>query len=74
LSPFLPWRYSSKILSKSGINAWHQYLANSFSVFLENLTISTGCLNVDGSKPLLSFSIQNNSDGTAGWDNPPIFC
>ena len=50
------------------------YLGNSFSVVLENLTATTGCLNVDGSKPLLSFSIQNNSDGTAGWDNPPRTC
>ena len=50
------------------------YLHNTFSIILQDLNVVSGCLNVDGAKALLSFSVQNNSDGTAGWDNPPIFC
>lgn len=50
------------------------YLQNSISVTLEDLVTVSGCLVVDGQKALMSYSVQNNSNGVGGWDNPPLFC
>lgn len=50
------------------------YLQNSISVVLQDLTPVTGCINVNGTKELIGFSVKNNSNGDGGWEIPPVFC
>jgi hypothetical protein len=50
------------------------YLQNSMSVVLQDLTPVTGCINVNGTKELMGFSVKNNSNGDGGWEIPPVFC
>jgi hypothetical protein len=50
------------------------FLQNSMSVVLQDLDVVTGCLNVNGTKELMGFSVKNNSNGDGGWEIPPVFC
>jgi hypothetical protein len=50
------------------------YLQNTMKITLQNLNPVTGCLNLNGEKVLTSFTVENNSNGVAGWVTPPIFC
>lgn len=50
------------------------YLENTMKITLQNLNPVVGCLNLNGEKVLTSFTVQNNSNGVAGWVTPPILC
>jgi hypothetical protein len=50
------------------------FLQNTMKITLQNLNPVTGCLNLNGEKVLTSFTVENNSNGVAGWVTPPILC